>query len=77
MVVKLKKTEKWFYDGNIINIVPYYKYLRVYLTSKLSWSKTHKMLSLHAKKSIHYILRLRKEFGFFQLSDLFKILTPL
>ena len=36
----VKLIEKWFYEGKEIEIVPMYKYLGLYFTPKLIWSKT-------------------------------------
>ena len=47
----LKSTEKWYLNGKSIEVVPYYKYLGVYFTPKMSRSVTIDKLSLHAKKS--------------------------
>ena len=69
----LKRTERWLYDNRNIEVVSYYKYLGVYLTSSLSWSKTHYMLSLQATKAMYQILKLRKESGLIEIKDLFKI----
>ena len=69
----LKQSEKWSYNGNLIEVVPFYKYLGVYFSSRLSWSKTHLMLSLQARKAMNYILHLRKHFGPLQINDMFKI----
>ena len=69
----VKQSEKWSYDGNLIEVVPFYKYLGVYFSSRLSWSKTHLMLSLQARKAMNYILRLRKHFGTLQINDMFRI----
>ena len=41
----VKQTEKWFYQGNAVDIVPFYKYLRVYFTPKLIWSQTKEVLA--------------------------------
>ena len=69
----VKQTEKWYYNNNVIDIVPCYKYLGVYFTSTMSWSKTHTVLSMQAKKAINYILRLRKHFGNINISDMLKM----
>ena len=42
----VKQTEKWSYCWDTIDIVQFYKYLGVYFTPKLLWSKTHEMLAL-------------------------------
>ena len=51
----VKQTEKWTYCGDIIDIVPFYKYLGVYFTPKLRWPKTQEMLALQGIKSVAVI----------------------
>ena len=36
----IKQMEKWFYQGREIEIVSMYKYLGIYFTPKLIWTKT-------------------------------------
>ena len=36
----VKQTEKWLYQGTEIEIVSIYKYLGLYFTPKLIWSKS-------------------------------------
>ena len=67
----LKRTERWLYDKRNIEVVSYYKYLGVYFTTSLSWSKTHYMLSLQATKAMYQILKLRTELGLIEIKDLF------
>ena len=38
----LKFTEKWFYRGVEVEIVSFYKYLGLYFTPKLIWTKSKK-----------------------------------
>ena len=52
----LNRTERWLYDSRNIEVISYYKYLGVYFTSSLSWSKTHNMLSVQATKAMYQIL---------------------
>ena len=35
----LKDIQKWFYKGNRIEVVSFYKYLGMYFTPKLYWTK--------------------------------------
>ena len=35
----LKQNEKWYYNGGKIKVVPSYKYLGIFFTSKLKWSQ--------------------------------------
>jgi hypothetical protein len=39
----LKQTEKWLFNNEPIEVVPFYKYLGVFFTPKLVWSKTQEM----------------------------------
>ena len=73
MVGAIKQTEKWFLKGNQIETVSLYKYLGLHLSSKLSWSKSHKMLSLQAMKAINHISRVRRKISIMENEDLFKI----
>ena len=47
----LKQTEKWFYMREVVDVVSFYKYLGIYLTPKLIWSKTKDVLALQASKA--------------------------
>ena len=69
----VKKTERWFLDGNPIEIVSFYKYLGVYFTPKMSWSVTLNKLSLQATKASNCILRYQKKFGNIPPTEMFKI----
>ena len=35
----LKETEKWFSDGKVIEVLSFHKYLGMFFTPKLAWSK--------------------------------------
>ena len=48
----LKQTEKWFYMREVVDVVSFYKYLGIYFTPKLIWSKTKDVLALQASKAI-------------------------
>ena len=43
--------EKWTYDGNLIEVVSFYKYLEIYMTHKLSWSQTCGNATSQAQKA--------------------------
>ena len=45
----MKDIEKWFYKGDPVGVVSFYKYLGMYFTPKLVWSKTKDMLSKQAR----------------------------
>ena len=69
----LKFMEKWFYRGEEVEIVPFYKYLGLYFTPKLIWTKAKEVLAKQAQKSASSIFRFQKQFGFFRPSDAFKM----
>ena len=69
----LKLTEKWFYRGVEVEIVPFYKYLGLYFTPKLIWTKSKEVLAKQAQKSASSIFRFQKQFCFFRPSDAFKL----
>jgi len=69
----VKQIEKWTYCGENIDIVSSYKYLGVYLTPKLLWSKTQEMLALQSIKSIACIFRYQRKFGHLSSVDIFKV----
>ena len=47
----LRLAEKWFLNGTPIEIVSFYKYLGVYFTPKLIWTKTQEMQTMLAIKA--------------------------
>ena len=69
----VKHVEKWFFQGTEIEIVWLYKYLGLYFTPKLIWTKTKEILSMQAKKAATSIFRYLKYFGRFQPNDAFKL----
>ena len=69
----LKNTERWFYQGVKVEVVSVYKYLGLYFTPKLIWSKTKEVLAKQAQKAASSIFRYQKQFGFFHPSDAFKL----
>ena len=69
----LRHAEKWFYQGVEVEVVSIYKYLGIYFTPRLIWSKTKEILSKQAQKAASSIFRFQKQFGFFRPSDAFKL----
>lgn len=53
----LKRNEAWTFQGQEIEVVPFYKYLGLFLTPKLVWTKSVEMLSRQALKSSAGIFR--------------------
>ena len=56
----VKEAEKWLYNGNEIEVVSFYKYLGVYFTPKLIWTKTKGLLARQAKKAAYSIFGFQK-----------------
>ena len=50
-----------------------YKYLGIYFTPRLIWTKTKELLAMQAQKAVSSIFRFQKQFGFFSPSDAFKL----
>ena len=57
----------------VLVVVSFYKYLGLYFTPKLVWSKTKDMLSKQALKAISNIYRYQRNFGRFNPKDMFKL----
>ena len=55
-----KKTEKWCFEGEKIDIVSSYKYLGMYFTSIMSWELTKKSLCISADKALFIVYRFIK-----------------
>ena len=69
----VKEIEHWFLPSEHIDIVPFYKYLGVYFTPKLIWTKTKEVLAYQASKAVNRIFHCQRQFGFFQTKDIFKL----
>ena len=69
----LRKYEKWFYNGNSIETVSFYKYLGLVFTPKLVWSKAQNCLASQANKAIFSINGFQKKMGRVNCKDLFRI----
>ena len=69
----VKQNERWFFQGTEIEIVSIHKYLGIYFTPKLIWTKTKELLAMQAKKAASSIFRFQKQFGSFKPNDAFKL----
>lgn len=49
------QTEKWYFEGKEIEVVSYYKYLGLVISSVLSWSVAQKTLASQGEKALHAI----------------------
>ena len=69
----VKDAERWFYNGNEIEVVSLYEYLGVYFTPKLIWTRTKELLARQARKAAYSIFGFQKQFGHFTPADAFKL----
>lgn len=69
----VKQIEKWYFEGVEIEIVSIYKYLGLYFTPKLIWTKSKELLAKQAQKAAASIFMFQRKFGFFYPSDAFKL----
>jgi len=70
----LRTYESWTFRWNIVDVVPYYKYLGALFTSTLSWNKTKETLSQQAYKAVVNTLKHQKRFGYFFANEALKLL---
>ena len=73
----LKQTEKWFYMREVVDVVSFYKYLGIYFTPNLKWSKTKEVLALQVSKAVFKIFQYQNQFGQFCPKDIFKLLDSI
>ena len=60
----IKKNEKVYFDGRLIDNCTYYKYLGVVMSTRLSWSPAQKTLSQQAGKAMNVIKKLNYNCNF-------------
>ena len=60
----VKKNEGVYLNGENVKRTPYYKYLGIVMSTRLSWSPAQKTLAEQAEKSINCIRRLNYECDF-------------
>ena len=76
----IRSTEKVYFNGIRIPTSPYYKYLGLLVSSRLSWTPAQKTLSLQAEKSMNLIRKVNYDcnFSFLTSSELFdKCILPI
>ena len=61
----LRMTEKWVFDGKNIEVVSFYKYLGIFFTPKLVWTKTLESQALQGLKASASIFKFQKKFWIF------------
>jgi hypothetical protein len=60
----VRNNEKVYFNGELVKLGSYYKYIGLVISSRLSWSPAQKTLSEQAKKSMNCIRRLNFEWEF-------------
>ena len=77
----LRKNEKWFYNGEKMEVVPYFKYLGLMISSRLMWSMAQRTLASQASKGVSLIKHIARSCGgldthtYFNLFD--KMIMPI
>ena len=66
----LRLTEKWWFEGKNVEIVSFYKYLGIFFTSKLVWSRTIESQALQAMKAAASIFQYQNFFFFFSVQKM-------
>ena len=78
---KLKRSEKWYFNGKKIDVVSSYKYLGIIFSTKLKWTLAKKTLAAQARKAIGLIFRYHYQCGYLPVGVakiLFdKMITPI
>ena len=60
----IKQKEVFYFNGTKIDIVSYYKYLGLTMSSRLSWSPAQETLAAQANKAIHVINQVNYNCGY-------------
>jgi hypothetical protein len=69
----LKSNEKWYYKNIKIDVVSWYKYLGLMVTSRLIWTKAQYTLAAQSLKAINIIRSLSKACGELDASLAFEL----
>ena len=59
----LKKYEKWFFKGQQLEVVSFYKYLGLIFTPKLKWTLSKKTIALQAEKALNLLYMYNSKCG--------------
>ena len=70
----VKNNEKWFLNSERIEVVPYYKYLGLFFSSRLNWSYATKLLNVQSSKALCTIKKLNYRCNGLPLKILFEII---
>lgn len=67
----IRRNEKWFYNGKQIEVVPYYKYLGLFVSSRMIWSKATQTLAAQAQKAVGLIKCYNRKCGGLDIKSAF------
>ena len=70
---RTKQYEKWFINGEPLEVVSVYKYLGLLFSNTLSWSKAVHTLSLQAKKATNMLIQSSIKCGGFSVAVAFEL----
>ena len=62
---RLRSYEKWYYQGKLITVVSYFKYLGIVLSSRGLWTKAQSVLADQASKVLFAVISQLKALGTF------------
>ena len=69
----LRRNEKFYYKGTILDVVSFYKYLGSVFTSRLCWTATQKTLAVQAQKAVGVIKHIANQCGGLTPDTYFKL----
>jgi hypothetical protein len=69
----LGQRENWFFDGKQLSVVNMYKYLGIYMSTRLTFSHTFKDLADRARKGVSAIMKMLWTLGEFSPAIFFKL----
>ena len=69
----LRFYERWTYRNEPVEVVSFYKYMGLFFTPKMKWTRAKEILATQGRKSSLSILQYQRNFGYFNYIDMFKI----
>ncbi|MEW8545659.1 MAG: reverse transcriptase family protein [Candidatus Thiodiazotropha sp.] len=69
----IRENEKWYFQGQKLEVVSVYKYMGLMITPKLIWTTATNGLATQANKSIISMLKMQHSVGYFDYDEYFKL----
>lgn len=69
----LRSNEKWYYQGQQVETVSYYKYMGILFTPKLIWTKAKEELAAQAKRALFTLYNVQNKLGVLSVNEAFKL----